>query len=133
MVSVFLMVNWESWWNILLYSYLAQSRTIIDTAICGRKRRTDSARYRPDQYGLHFGDLSGHEHNLQYIKPSGYTKYFVSGAGSETTPVIVHPDGGVFAKSENGFMNISLTPDQMEVNVISYMGESLYKTVIQHN
>jgi hypothetical protein len=46
--------------------------------------------------------------------------------------VIVHPDGGVFAKSENGFMNISLTTDQMEVNVIGYMGETLFNTVIQH-
>ena len=30
-------------------------------------------------------------------------------------------------------MNISLTTDQMEVTVIGYMGETLYKTVIQHN
>ena len=84
-------------------------------------------KYQVDAY------FSGHEHNLQYIKPSGYTNYFVSGAGSETTPVIIHPDGGVFAKSENGFMNISLTTDKMEVNVIGYMGETLYKTVILHN
>ncbi|HEX3079207.1 MAG TPA: metallophosphoesterase, partial [Puia sp.] len=77
--------------------------------------------------------FSGHEHNLQYIKPVGYTNYFVSGAGSETTPVIVHPDGGVFARSENGFMNISLTSDQMQVQVIGYTGESLFTTVIHHN
>lgn len=70
---------------------------------------------------------------LWIVSRPSYTKYFVSGAGSETTPVIVHPDGGVFAKSENGFMNISLTTDQMEVTVIGYMGETLYKTVIQHN
>jgi tartrate-resistant acid phosphatase type 5 len=83
-------------------------------------------KYRVDAY------FSGHEHNLQYIKPAGYTSYFVSGAGSETTPVIVHPDGGVFAKSENGFMNITLTANQMEVNVISYTGENLFSTIIKH-
>jgi tartrate-resistant acid phosphatase type 5 len=83
-------------------------------------------KYRVDAY------FCGHEHNLQYIKPAGYTSYFVSGAGSETTPVIVHPDGGVFAKSENGFMNIGLTTDKMEVSVIGYTGETLYNTVVQH-
>lgn len=83
-------------------------------------------KYRVDAY------FSGHEHNLQFIKPPGYTNYFVSGAGSETTPVIVHPEGGVFAKSENGFMNISLTADKMEVNVISFTGENLFNTTIIH-
>jgi tartrate-resistant acid phosphatase type 5 len=83
-------------------------------------------KYHVDAY------FCGHEHNLQYIKPPGYTSYFVSGAGSETTPVIVHPEGGVFARSENGFMNISVAADAMEVNVISYSGENLYSTILKH-
>jgi 3',5'-cyclic AMP phosphodiesterase CpdA len=74
--------------------------------------------------------FSGHEHNLQYIKPDGFTHYFVSGAGSETTPVIVHPEGGQFAKSVNGFMNIAIMEKQMEVNIISYTGENLYSVKI---
>ncbi len=74
--------------------------------------------------------ICGHEHNLQYIRPEGFTSYFVSGAGSETTPVIVHPDGGKFAKSENGFMNFTIQPDQMQVDVIGYKGESLFSTII---
>lgn len=81
-------------------------------------------KYRVNAY------ISGHEHNLQYIKPKGFTHYFVSGAGSETTPVILHPEGGQFAKSENGFMEFTITDDRMEVNVISYMGEKLYSTSI---
>jgi tartrate-resistant acid phosphatase type 5 len=83
-------------------------------------------KYHVDAY------FSGHEHNLQYIKPEGCTNYFVSGAGSETTPVIVHPDGGKFAKSQNGFMNFAVSADQLEVNVINYLGENLYSTVITH-
>jgi 3',5'-cyclic AMP phosphodiesterase CpdA len=82
-------------------------------------------KYRVNAY------ISGHEHNLQHIKPAGFTHYFVSGAGSETTPVILHPDGGQFAKSENGFMEFTINDDQMQVNVIGYMGEKLYSTSIQ--
>ena len=74
--------------------------------------------------------ICGHDHNLQYIKPEGFTHYFVSGAGSETTPVVLHPDGGKFAKSINGFMDFSVFSDQLELNVISYLGESLYRVTI---
>ncbi len=72
--------------------------------------------------------LCGHEHNLQYIKPpSGVTHYFVTGSGSELTPTVVHPDGGKFAVSENGFMLFSLTSTDMLVQVISKDGKILYK------
>jgi tartrate-resistant acid phosphatase type 5 len=74
----------------------------------------------------------GHEHSLQYIKPEGFTHYFISGAGSETTPAIVHPDGGQFANSVNGFMDVTVKDDQMEVNVINYLGENIYSTIIPH-
>ena len=60
--------------------------------------------------------FSGHEHNLQYIKPPGYTSYFVSGAGSETTAVIVHREGGVFAKSENWSYILTLTSVFLHLN-----------------
>lgn len=76
--------------------------------------------------------ICGHEHSLQYTKPEGFTHYFISGAGSETTPAIVHPDGGQFAKSENGFMDFTIYADQMEVNVINYLGEKLYSISIPH-
>ena len=79
-------------------------------------------RYKVDAY------ICGHEHSLQYIKPAGRTHYFISGAGSETTPAMLHPDGGRFAKSENGFMAFSLFPEKLVVQVVSYTGEILYKT-----
>jgi 3',5'-cyclic AMP phosphodiesterase CpdA len=75
--------------------------------------------------------ICGHDHNLQYIKPQGYTYYFVSGAGSELSKTIVHPEGGVFAKAENGFMTFSISNNSMLVNVISYTGEKLFTTTLK--
>lgn len=80
--------------------------------------------YKVDAY------ICGHEHSLQYIKPAGSTHYFVSGAGSETTPTVLHPDGGRFAVSENGFIAFSLTPKILTAQFISYEGKVLYKTEI---
>ena len=74
--------------------------------------------------------VCGHEHSLQHTKPAGFTHYFISGAGSETTVSVVHPDGGLFAKSQNGFMNFIITKDGMQVNAISYLGENLYSVSI---
>lgn len=74
--------------------------------------------------------ICGHDHNLQYIKPPGFTYYFVSGAGSELSKTIVHPEGGIFAKAENGFMNFSIASNQMRVAVMGYKGELLYSVTI---
>jgi len=82
-------------------------------------------RYKVDAY------IAGHEHSLQYIKPKGYTHYFISGAGSETTPAIIHPDGGQFAISRNGFMAFFLSPEALIVQVIDYQGKTLYKSEIK--
>ena len=52
--------------------------------------------------------ICGHDHNLQYIKPPGFTHYFVSGAGAELSKTVVHPEGGIYARAINGFMNFSV-------------------------
>ena len=82
-------------------------------------------KYHVDAY------ICGHEHSLQYIKPKGNTHYFISGAGSETTPAVIHPDGGKFAISENGFISFTLTSDTLIAQIISYQGDMLYKTAIK--
>ena len=82
-------------------------------------------KYKTDAY------ICGHEHSLQYIKPTGSTHYFISGAGSETTPAILHPEGGKFAASQNGFIAISLLPKALLLQVINYKGEVLYKEEIK--
>jgi tartrate-resistant acid phosphatase type 5 len=81
-------------------------------------------KYKVDAY------ICGHEHNLQYIKPAGATHYFVSGAGSETTPVIQYPEIGKYALSINGFMLFSLTLESMLVQIVDENGNLLYKTTI---
>lgn len=81
-------------------------------------------KYKVDAY------ICGHEHNLQYIKPAGTTHYFVSGAGSETTPVIQYPEIGKYALSSNGFMLFSLTEKSMLAQIINEKGQLLYKTTI---
>ena len=81
-------------------------------------------KYRVNAY------ICGHDHNLQYIKPPGHTNYFVSGAGSELSKTVIHPEGGVYAKAENGFMNFSVFANQMTVNMISYNGEKIYSATL---
>ena len=74
--------------------------------------------------------ICGHDHNLQYIKPPGFTHYFVSGAGSELSRTFVHPEGGIFARAENGFMNITVSSKQMHVSMVNYKGENIYSVTI---
>jgi 3',5'-cyclic AMP phosphodiesterase CpdA len=81
-------------------------------------------KYRVNAY------ICGHDHNLQYIKPPGFTYYFVSGAGSELSKTAIHPDGGIFAKAENGFMTFSVFSSQMRITVIGLQGELLYTVSI---
>ena len=81
-------------------------------------------KYHVDAY------ICGHDHNLQYIKPPGFTHYLVSGAGSELSSTVVHPEGGVFAKAENGFMNITVSSKQMHVSMVNYKGENIYSVTI---
>jgi tartrate-resistant acid phosphatase type 5 len=81
-------------------------------------------KYRVNAY------ICGHDHNLQYIRPPGFTSYFVSGAGSELSKTIIHPEGGIYARAENGFMNFKVYPNNLQVTIISYTGEHLYSTTI---
>ena len=74
--------------------------------------------------------ICGHDHNLQYIKPPGFTHYFVSGAGAELSNTVVHPEGGVYARAINGFMNFSLYGEEMQVHLISLTGEKLFSVKI---
>jgi tartrate-resistant acid phosphatase type 5 len=74
--------------------------------------------------------LAGHDHSLQHLKPEGYTNLFISGAGSELTPVT----GGVaysrFEASENGYMYFSVNAKQFNMKAINYKGSVLYETTL---
>lgn len=74
--------------------------------------------------------IAGHEHSLQYIKPSGKTHYFISGAASERTPVKLIEDMEMGA-STYGFMTFSIRKNELLVQTINDEGEIIYSTSIK--
>lgn len=75
--------------------------------------------------------LSGHDHSLQHLKPEGYTHQFISGAGSELTPVTTGIPYSRFEASEHGFMTFALAANRLNVKAISYSGKVLYETELK--
>ena len=82
-----------------------------------------------DRYGVDVY-LTGHEHNMQYLKPEGKTHHFISGAASEKTPVKLIPEAQMVA-SEYGFMLFSVTNNQLRVQVLNDEGYIIYSTLIK--
>jgi hypothetical protein len=74
--------------------------------------------------------LSGHDHSLQHLKSSGVTHHFVSGAGSEVTPVKDGLPYSRFQAADYGFMYFSVAGEQLNVKVINHEGKLLYETVV---
>ncbi len=72
--------------------------------------------------------LSGHDHSLQHLKPEGYTHQFISGAGSELTPVSSGIPYSRFQASEHGFMYFSIDDKRLNVKVINQSGTVIYTT-----
>lgn len=74
--------------------------------------------------------LAGHAHHLEHRKDGACrAEYFISGAaGADLYPVV--PDSGVeFAKSEHGFLELSLTKDRMLSEFFNESGELLDSSV----
>jgi predicted MPP superfamily phosphohydrolase len=78
--------------------------------------------YKVDVY------LSGHDHSLQHLKPAGFTHQFISGAGSELTPVSSGIPYSRFQASENGFLYFSMDAKRLNVKAINVQGTVLYET-----
>lgn len=77
-------------------------------------------KYQVDAY------FAGHEHDLQHNKPEGKrVEHFVSGAGSELRPV-QQRSFTQYAKSEAGFISVSVTDNALLVQFISASGQVLY-------
>ncbi|WP_259070022.1 metallophosphoesterase [Mucilaginibacter sp. X4EP1] len=74
--------------------------------------------------------LSGHDHSLQHLKPTGYTHQFISGAGSELTHVTDGIDYAKFQASEHGFMYFSVDANRFHVSVINVTGNTIYETTL---
>lgn len=105
--------------------YTGGSRTnTYDTKAVRSTLKPILDKYNVDVY------LSGHEHSLQYIKPSGKTHYFISGAASEKTPVKLIQDMEMGA-SVYGFMTFSIRKNELFVQTINDEGEIIYSTSIK--
>ncbi|MGK2861721.1 MAG: purple acid phosphatase family protein [Chitinophagaceae bacterium] len=76
--------------------------------------------------------IAGHEHHLEYTKPGGLTHYIISGSGSEARSTTIHPEGGKFAASQQGFATFSISGNQAMIQFINYDGKILYNTLIDN-
>jgi len=74
--------------------------------------------------------LAGHDHSLQHLKPEGQTHLFISGAGSELTPVTSGVNYSRFEASENGYMYFSVNAKQFNMKAVNYKGNILYETTL---
>jgi tartrate-resistant acid phosphatase type 5 len=100
-----------------------------------RKTATDTKNlkgYMEPLFDKHNVDvyICGHEHHLEYVKPVGKTHYIISGAASETRPVGLHPEGGKFAASKQGFATFSVTGDTLLVQFIDHKDKIINESVI---
>ena len=75
--------------------------------------------------------LSGHDHSLQHLKPAGHTHQFISGAGSELTPVTSGIPYARFQASEHGFMYFAINADTISVKAINLSGAVIYETTLK--
>ncbi len=74
--------------------------------------------------------LSGHDHSLQHLKTDDFTHQFISGAGSEITPVSSGVSYSKFEAADYGFMYFSLNSKSVNVKVINHEGRQLYQTTL---
>jgi hypothetical protein len=70
--------------------------------------------------------LSGHDHDLEYIKKEYKTEFIVSGAAAETRPV-GKGKSTLFSASIEGFTHIELTPDKSIIQFIDQDSRVLFK------
>jgi hypothetical protein len=75
--------------------------------------------------------LSGHDHSLQHLATPGFTQQFISGAGSEVTPVTAGIPYSRFEASEYGFMYFSIDQKRLNAKIIDHTGKILYQTTLR--
>ena len=74
--------------------------------------------------------IAGHEHSLQHVQLGSKLNQFVSGAGSEVTPV--KNDGiSKFASASHGFFTVSINKEGALFQAIDHEGKILYETLLK--
>jgi tartrate-resistant acid phosphatase type 5 len=75
--------------------------------------------------------LSGHDHSLQHLSTEGFTQQFISGAGSEVTPVTAGIPYSKFEAAEYGFMYFSVDQIRLNAKIIDHTGKNIYETTLR--
>lgn len=70
--------------------------------------------------------LSGHDHDMQHIKPPGYTDYFISGSAGKIRPTS-SGEFSLFASPHYGFLLIRISKNLMETYFINKDGNVVYQ------
>lgn len=74
--------------------------------------------------------IAGHEHSLQHVLLGSQLHQFVSGAGSEVTPV--KDDGrSKFARSAHGFFTVSINKDGAFFQAVDHEGKIIYENLLK--
>jgi len=81
-----------------------------------------------EKYGVNVY-FSGHEHNLQHLKPAGTTHYVISGGGSGSRRAGSTPDT-LHAEEVAGFAAITLAAGELRLEFIDVERTVVYRTVI---
>jgi len=75
--------------------------------------------------------LSGHDHSQQHLKTEGFTHHFISGSGSEVTPVTAGVSYSRFEAADYGFMYFSVDRNRLNTKVINHEGKTIYETTLK--
>lgn len=81
----------------------------------------------------HHADIyfAGHDHSLQSLQRKGSTLFhFISGGGSEYTPVKQDPAIARYANASTGFLVVALKDESMKVYFIDSEGKIIYTETI---
>lgn len=73
--------------------------------------------------------FSGHDHNLQHLKPPGPTHYIVSGSGSRSRAAGSRQHT-LFAAGVSGFVAAVLGDDELRIEFLDHRGKSLHAATI---
>lgn len=74
----------------------------------------------------------GHDHDIQHLKPAGYTHYIISGAGSMMREAGTDSHA-MFTSGENAFAEVELSSEFMQIRFINAEKYELYGASIPRN
>lgn len=75
--------------------------------------------------------LTGHEHNLQHLKPEGNLHFFIVGGGGQKLDKFTASECTLFARRDYGFSVLEANQNQLKIRFIGADGNQLYEYALQ--